>query len=59
MALADGESPRQDGPDGDFPNSKIIAGSALAIHAAGYQPKNARYFSRPSYAHSPSAGLLM
>jgi hypothetical protein len=38
MALADGESPRQDGPDGDFPNLKIIAGPALAIHAAGYQP---------------------
>jgi hypothetical protein len=39
--LADGDSPRKnaaDAADGDFPNSKIIAGSALAIHAAGYQP---------------------
>ena len=33
--LADGDSPRKsdaDAPDGDFPNSKIIDTSALAIH---------------------------
>jgi hypothetical protein len=39
--LADGDSPRKnaaDAADGDFPNSKIIDNSALAIYAAGYEP---------------------
>jgi hypothetical protein len=38
--LADGDSPRKsaaDAADGDFPNSKIIDSSALAIYVAGYQ----------------------